>query len=42
MSSRFKSPFGQLIIGLLVGGLGLAWALHGVPMSELGHELVQI
>ena len=39
MSSKSKSPYGQIIIGLLVGGLGLAWALHGVPMSELGHEL---
>lgn len=41
MSKAKKPPYGQILLGILLGFVAFAWSLYGIPLSELWHDISQ-
>ena len=39
MNTISNPPYKEVLLGLIIGGVALAWALNGVPMADLWSEL---
>ena len=41
MTQKHGPPYGQILLGFIIGAAALAWTLYDIPLSELWQELTQ-